>query len=230
MELTFFGLGGAYNTKLLNTFAYCKQGDKLILVDCGEEALKLLKSNNLLDNVKQIYMLITHTHADHIAGLGTLAFYCADTGIKLCIVENTSSHKQTICTILSLMGVGSVCYSFIKPTELDFYGIKVVPHKTTHVQNLECFSFMFEDEFGQYFYTGDSNDFEFVKQLTQNDKVKTIYTECCDIDIKPHMPYEKLKTLPKEKIRLMHFSGNDNLIKQAIADGFTLPKHLNVID
>ena len=53
-------------------------------------------------------------------------------------------------------------YSFIDPDNVDIYGLKLKPLITTHEDKLECFGIMFIDDFGKYYYTGDTNDFEFV--------------------------------------------------------------------
>lgn len=75
MEIKFLGIGSAWNIEENNTSAYIKRDKKIILIDCGESiARKIIKEYVLLD-IEELYILISHTHSDHIGGLGTLLFY-----------------------------------------------------------------------------------------------------------------------------------------------------------
>ena len=74
--LKFIGTGSAFNTKLGNTSAYIKDNNTLLLIDCGELTFARILSLNLLDDVNEVHIAITHTHPDHIGSLGSLIFYC----------------------------------------------------------------------------------------------------------------------------------------------------------
>jgi len=73
--LKFIGSGSAFNTKLGNTSAYYKKGNKMLLIDCGSNIFQRIKENNLLDDIEHIHVLITHTHADHVGSLADLILY-----------------------------------------------------------------------------------------------------------------------------------------------------------
>ena len=72
--LDFLGLGSAFNTDLGNTSAYIKKNTSLLLIDCGSTVFSKLHRIGLLDGVSDIYVIITHTHADHIGSLSDLIF------------------------------------------------------------------------------------------------------------------------------------------------------------
>lgn len=46
---------------------------------------------------------------------------------------------------------------------------------TSHVRYLQCFGLMFEDKYGKNYYTGDTNDVNYVIELSKNNSIKTIY-------------------------------------------------------
>ena len=75
MELNFLGIGSAWNTNEDNTSAYIKKDDKMILIDCGESIARKIIANDILSDIKELYILISHTHSDHVGSLGTLLFY-----------------------------------------------------------------------------------------------------------------------------------------------------------
>ena len=74
--LKFIGIGSAFNTKLGNTSAYIKENGVLLLLDCGELTFDRILNMNLLDDVNEVHVAVTHCHPDHIGSLGSFIFYC----------------------------------------------------------------------------------------------------------------------------------------------------------
>jgi len=95
--------------------------------------------------------------------------------------------------------------------------------KTTHTPNLECFGIMFTDKFGKYYYTGDTNDFENIKKLVNDEHLKKIYCETSNASYSVHIEYEKLKEIKSDKLILMHFE-DIKLYNHAKKDGFNIAK------
>ena len=64
MKLHFFGCGSAFNPAMGNTSAWFEMDGCLFLVDCGETVYELLMKRSDLREYRQIYVLLTHLHAD----------------------------------------------------------------------------------------------------------------------------------------------------------------------
>ena len=101
MELHFLGRGNSSNAKEGNTAAYFIDNNELFLIDCGETVFSKIIKLELLNNIKEIHVFITHTHSDHIGSLGSLIMYCYfNIKIKLNIIlPTTAKHKNSIITI-----------------------------------------------------------------------------------------------------------------------------------
>ncbi|WP_027625614.1 MBL fold metallo-hydrolase [Clostridium lundense] len=59
-----------YHSIEANTSAYIKDNETLLLIDCGETVFKKILEKSLMAGVKQVHILITHMHLDHIGSLG----------------------------------------------------------------------------------------------------------------------------------------------------------------
>lgn len=103
MELTFLGLGAAFYPKLGNNCAMWKKEDTLYLFDCGSTAFSVLAENGALEGIRDIRVLVTHCHQDHVGSLATLISYCRYvTGQRVLIVH---PDGRRIRELLALMGV-----------------------------------------------------------------------------------------------------------------------------
>ena len=102
MKLKFIGTGSAFNTKLGNTSAYIKENNTLLLLDCGELTFDRILSLNLLSDVNEVHIAVTHTHPDHIGSLGSLIFYCYF--IKK-IKQTFHSADNDFIRLLEIMGI-----------------------------------------------------------------------------------------------------------------------------
>ncbi len=75
MQLNFLGIGAAYYPPFGSTSAYFVVQGHFYLIDCGETVFSALWNNHDLNECKDIYVLITHLHADHIGSLGSFISY-----------------------------------------------------------------------------------------------------------------------------------------------------------
>ena len=218
-RLKFIGAGGALNFELGGNSCYLKDGDNLFIIDACEDATKKLINEGAFDNIKNVYIAITHTHYDHVAGLGTLIWFL---GIYLKItpniIYNDEAYKKTINDLLKITGVDKRFYNFIHENDLNL-SFKVNMKPTPHYYNLQCYGIMFEDLEGLYYYTGDTKDIDYVKKLASDDQVKRIYCEVAEESYGVHIKYDDIKDLDKNKMVLMHFN-TMNLYNKAIEDGF----------
>ena len=223
-ELKFIGIGGAHALELGGNCAFLKDDDTLLVIDCCEEATSKLIKKGVFDDIKNIIIAITHTHFDHVAGLGTLLFYSNYMlKIKPKIVRNSQTFESHLKQLLLFLGLREKYYDFISPSEVKVNNCILNAIPTTHSPILECFGIMFKDEHGEYYYSGDTNDFDNIKGLVSDSNVKKIYCEVCWKPHNAHIEYEKLKEIKCDKLVLMHFE-DINLYNLAKQDGFNVAK------
>lgn len=218
-KLNFIGIGGATNIKLGGNCCFIKDKDNLLIIDACEEATKKLIDAGAFTDIKNIYIVITHTHYDHVAGLGVLIWYSNFyLSIIPQIIYNDDKYKSTLNDLLRITGVDEKLFGFVNESLLNFdFSINMKP--TTHSPNLQCFGIMFEDSEGKYYYTGDTKDFKYVRELSMDSSVKTIYSEVATETYDVHIKYEDIKDLDKNKLVLMHFDTVE-LYKRVKKDGF----------
>lgn len=218
-QLNFIGTGGATNAALGGNCCYIKSGDSLLMIDvCGEATKKLLDCG-AFSGVKRIYIAITHAHYDHVGGLGVLIWY-SNFILNLIpqIICSDELFQQTLNELLTITGVERRLYEFVDEKTLDLdFSIHMQP--TPHSSDMQCFGIMFEDKDGKYYYTGDTRDIDYVRKLSDDASVKTIYTEVAEQTFDMHIKYEDLIDLDRNKLVLMHF-GTLRLYERAKRDGF----------
>ena len=109
MELNFTGKGSAFYPPFKNTGAYMLSGKALYLIDCGETMFDVLYHRLDLASIEDVYVILTHMHADHVGSLGTLIsyFYC---------LFNKAIHvvypQETIKQLLTLEGITPLGYHY----------------------------------------------------------------------------------------------------------------------
>ncbi len=221
-KLKFIGVGGAMNLELGGNCCYLKDGDNLLVIDACEDATKKLVEEDAFKGVKNIYIAITHTHYDHVAGLGILIWYANFVyKIKPTIIYKTFRYKCNLKKLLKITGVNKKHFNLIKDSDFNMDGLTIEFKKTMHAPELQCFGFMFSDNKGKYYYTGDSNDVKYVRELCNDDSVKTIYCEVATETFDVHIKYDDIKDLSKDKLVLMHVNTMD-LYNQIKKDGFSV--------
>ena len=227
MELRFLGRGAAFYPIENNNSAYFIEDNNLFLIDCGETVFKELFINNLLKNKKDIYVMITHTHSDHIGSIGTLAsfaYHKMNNKIKIIIPNNPDKSKYLnyIENILEATNCLNK-YEFIDETELDnkFNSFKEIRyHKTIHSDSLTCYAIVFNTNNGYIYYSGDSNETSIIEKLIHDNKLidKMYFDVTLNTDPKAHhLNIDKLNaTIPnelKDKVYCMHLD-SEELIKR----------------
>ena len=222
-KLNFIGIGGATTIELGGNCCYIKENENLLIIDVCEEASKKLLNTGAFDNIKNIYIAITHTHYDHVAGLGVLIWYSNFyLNIVPQIIYNDETYKQTLSDLLRITGVDNKFFKFINEQSLNFtFNVNMQP--TPHSPMLQCFGIMFEDEYGKYYYTGDTKDIDYIRKLSEDESVKTIYTEVAEETYDVHIKYDDLLDLDKNKLVLMHFD-TFRLYERAIKEGFEIAR------
>ena len=71
--LNCLGRGGAFDST--HTAAFFETDTDLVFIDCSMLHVQtIIKMESL--KTKDVYICVTHTHGDHVSGIGTLIYYC----------------------------------------------------------------------------------------------------------------------------------------------------------
>lgn len=233
--IKFIGTGSAFNTKLGDNSAFIKSENSLILIDCGGTVFSKLMELNLLDGVENLYIVITHTHPDHVGSLGDLIFY------SYYILKHKAKvffpQKAVMESFLTNVGVSIKQYEFkslasaeINDSNLGKVGIRFLPVK--HTDTIPTYGFIMNLNGSAFYYSGDSNNLsnEIINKL-KSGEIKRIYHDTCGLDYagNPHLSIKKLcEIVPEElrnKVYCMHL--DENITEKQIMDsGFNVALHI----
>jgi hypothetical protein len=76
IKMNFLGIGSGFNLSLGNSSAFFYDDNKnFYLIDCGFDVFGKIMKYDLLKDVNEIHVFITHLHDDHMGSLATLMFY-----------------------------------------------------------------------------------------------------------------------------------------------------------
>lgn len=235
-KLNMLGIGSAFNAvEYGNTSGYFEDDDNLYIIDCGSTVFnQILKTIKHKLN-KNIHIIITHTHTDHIGSLGTFIEYCYFTLSKKLNIVCASKIKNSLISLLEHSGIPNdmynVTYSHNTNTVSINSDIKVFFIQTTHVDTLSSFSLIIRNlkTNQQLMYSGDINNYDELNLLLQiaSSKYKSMDSIYLDMSSKINNPvheydFNKLKhiqTLFKSTdIYLMHLDDTisvyQNLLKK----------------
>ena len=218
--LKFIGTGSAFNEEMGNTSAFIKEEDTLLLIDCGESTFARIKQINLLDDVKNVYIAITHFHSDHVGSLGTLIEYLAlikNIVPNIILTNGASANEQENYTrdYLTKLGIADDQYDFVYGDMMEDVLpnlLKIEMVKVKHSSRL--ISYAVELYFAEktIYYTGDQKDVSYLEKVANKlNKNDIIYTDCSlrDYPKSIHISFAELEEIFAEEIRnqvvCMHF-------------------------
>jgi len=240
MDLKFIGRGAAFNTKEGNTNAYFIEGDRLFLIDCGEMAFSKLQALGVLAGVKEVYVVVSHTHCDHAGSLGSLGLYCQfilRTKLKIIVptVKNPEDvpYIESLRTLMTIFGNTENAYEFVNEEEVDgvFEAFSSVRYELTkHDHMITGYSFTFETPEGGVFYSADTSVTDnLMNFLNTHDVIDKVYMEATDLDVPDdiHLNIDRMieALAPamtdelRSKIYMMHLRG-DSVIDRIHEAGF----------
>lgn len=234
--IKFIGTGDLANQTLGNTCAYIKQGKDLLLLDCGTTAFARMQQLNIFEDVKNVYIAITHMHPDHVGGLANTVFYLnywKNIVPNILIAsDEESTQEEELEKFLSLQGVGIDNYQFVSESELSIAGMLSFSFKAIeHSENMKSYAFEICFENKKVYYLGDNNDKKYLKTIIKKlQKDDLIYTDCTTLKLKKqvHMHLEVLNQIVDEDIRkqvfCMHF-GSDEDIEEIKKAGYGIARN-----
>jgi len=233
--LKFIGSGSAFNTKLGNNSAYYKEGNQMLLIDCGSNIFQRIKESNLLQGIEHIHVLITHTHADHIGSLADLILYTYYS------YEEFAKKKVTVYSpfdtgfseVLKLNG----CVNGVHHIEVPIGGSTIFEidndfgfsfNRNKHVEELFSYGLELNLDGKLLWYSGDSCEIEDeLKEIINSNGYDEIYIDTCKADYEGnvHLSLRKLTELIepeyRSKVWCMHL--DEGFIREeAYALGFNV--------
>lgn len=170
--LKFLGSGSGFADEHTSAY-FVTSEDELVIIDCPVSTFQKLKKKGL-SQYKEIYLLITHTHGDHIGGLGLFAQYAYFVS-KTCItiVAPSDEVAKDIETVLQIEGNDFSWYDLVTVSYLegkDWFGKAILTEHSPQLKG-KCFGYQLCVDGKNCVYTGDTSTLEpfmpYVKAGTQ---------------------------------------------------------------
>ncbi|MBR4758590.1 MAG: MBL fold metallo-hydrolase, partial [Lachnospiraceae bacterium] len=131
--LRFWGRGSAFNPD--NNSAFYVEGGRLLLLDFPMSSFhKMIKSAvDDISGIRHIYVLVTHTHSDHIGGIPMLIHYAYYVwgGLPVTVVAPSKKVAKDLHFLIShLEGCDENAYEIITVDAFSKWKALAIP--TTH--------------------------------------------------------------------------------------------------
>ena len=161
MKLKFFGRGSGFTDN--HTSAYFSTPDNnLVMIDCPSTTFQKLMTFDL-KSYNNIYVFITHTHGDHVGGLGLFIQYIYFVQKnRVTVVAPSIAVLKDLRNLLSIEGNNPSWYNLVTPFYIihkEWYRASIL---TTHSPQLEgkCFGYWLLVDNTNIVYTGDTATLE----------------------------------------------------------------------
>ena len=159
MVLNFLGRGSGFSAE--HTSAYFTTDSKeMVVIDCPMSTFQKLEKKKDLTSFEKFYILITHTHGDHIGGLGLFVQYAYFTLKKpVVVVAPSEAVKDDIETVLRIEGnelswCKLVTVDAIR--EKEWFGDCILTQHSPQLEN-KCFGYHLIVNDTDVVYTGDTS-------------------------------------------------------------------------
>jgi ribonuclease BN (tRNA processing enzyme) len=234
--LKFIGIGSAFNTKLGNTSAFIRKQRSVLLIDCGGTVFQRVQEMDLLNDMEQLNIIITHTHPDHVGSLGDIIFYSYYILHRKPVI--IFPEQELLKQFLECVGVTTSMYEFksdfeLTPNNWSFTGASLKLIRVPHVDTIPAFAFILKLDGKCLYYSGDANDIPCeITEMLRKGQLDILYqdTSGLDYDGNVHLSLRKLVDLiPPElrsKVYCMHHDQALDL-QQVLSCGFRYVEKYN---
>ena len=205
--LNFTGIGSAFNTEICNTSAFVKKDNSLLLIDCGGTVFHRLQELNLFDGLENLYIIITHTHPDHVGSLGEVIFY------SYYILKHRPTiyfpKKELMEVFLTSIGVSSEMYKLnsferIEEKDIALGEFEIEFLSVSHVDTIPAYGFIMKLQEQIFYYSGDANQISNkVIHKILNGEIYRAYQDTCGLDYEGnnHLSLKKLCQIVPQEFR-----------------------------
>lgn len=223
MPLKFLGRGSGFADEHTSAY-FCTSNKEMVIIDCPVSAFQKLKHLNLSDYEK-IYVLITHTHGDHVGGLGLFAQYAFFVLKKpITIVAPSIDVAVNIKTLLWVEGNEDSWYNFITVDTLktDWFCRAILTEHSPQLKG-KCFGYQLIVDGKNIIYSGDTSTImPFVNYLTSDSIFYidiSVEYGTIHVNIKDTLKFFLMLNKKNIKVYLMHLDDDDiDDIEKLIAD------------
>lgn len=211
-ELLFLGNGGPFNYEKDNTSAFYLDEKTMYLFDCGEKIASKIIHYQLLDNLENLVIIITHLHSDHVSSLEPLLTYLKlfKQGIKVTVIYPNEEKLKQLLSAYSFNDDVTIISKMINNT------VSIYPYKTTHIG--EAYSYYFLTKDLKFYYSGDTSavNKDAVNKLEKGE-INYLYHEVALFKSAVHTDLDTLSDMIDSSIRhkvyLMHFSDEKTVLE-----------------
>lgn len=157
------GFGSAFNSQEYgNNSWYFIEDKEVFMIDCGSTVFNTFRAKGL-DKYKEINIIITHMHTDHVGSLGTLIewmYYVK--GVRVNIVAHNELERD-IYNYLSISGIEYHMFNLVfigyGETRAKKKNIEVIFAETEHVPQLRTYSItLIRNKTDMIIYSGDTTE------------------------------------------------------------------------
>jgi ribonuclease BN (tRNA processing enzyme) len=215
LKVIFLGTNGWFDTKTGNTICTLIKTEKCnIILDAG---MGLVKADKYLDNKKPSYLLLSHIHLDHIAGLHALAKFKFPKGLKIILpLEYKNILRKYIAQpfTVPIKNLGFKLEIVGAKNRFGFSDVKVTAGKLVHT----CLCLGYRMEIGKKTISYCTDTGICPQALKLSEKADLLITECAlrygqDDEGWPHLDPEHAATLARQsqakRLIMTHFDANN---------------------